>query len=72
MQVYKEGVECFFAGLYLRNQTLTDAGLRRAVLKYPLQNLRTLARIYWQALRLYLKRTPFHAHPESVEEGLPT
>ena len=63
MQVYKDGVECFFAGLYLRNQTLTDAGLRRATLRYPLQNLRTLARIYWQALRLYLKRTPFHAHP---------
>lgn len=72
MQVYREGIECFFAGLYLKNQPLSETGLRRAALRYPLQNLRTLARIYWQALRLYLKRTPFHPHPETVEEVLPT
>lgn len=72
MQVYQEGMECFFAGMYLNNQPLTEAAMRRIAIRYPLQNLRTLARIYWQALRLYLKRTPFHPHPESKEEVLPT
>jgi DUF1365 family protein len=72
MQLYRDGLECFFAGLYLKNQELNEAGLRQAVLRYPLQNLRTLGRIYWQALRLYLKRAPFHSHPESPKEVLPT
>ena len=68
MHLYREGMECFFAGMYLRNEPLTDAGLRRLVFRRPLQSISTLARIYWQALRLHLKRARFHPHPESPEE----
>ncbi len=33
-------------------------------LKYPLQNLTTLVRIYWQAAILKLKGAQFYAHPD--------
>lgn len=68
MRLTRDGQELFFAGLYLRARVLDAAAARRGALAYPLQNARTLARIYWQALRLFLKRVPFFPHPQRTEE----
>ena len=68
MRLTREDQEQFFAGLYLKPRPLDRAALRRGALAYPLQNARTLARIYWQALRLFLKRVPFFPHPQRTEE----
>lgn len=38
--------------------------LARAILGYPLLTAGVVARIHWQALRLFLKRVPFFAKPE--------
>lgn len=35
-------------------------------LKYPLQGPKMLAGIYWQALRLWVKKVPFYRHPKTV------
>jgi hypothetical protein len=43
---------------------LTDAWLRRMLLRYPLVTLRTITLIHWQALRLWLKRLPWHRKSE--------
>jgi hypothetical protein len=68
MHLTRDGEETFFAGLYLNAVPVTRRALLRGALRYPLQNVRTLARIYWQAFRLWRKRTPFHAHPKTLEE----
>jgi DUF1365 family protein len=68
MRLFRDGEEAFFAGLYLRGEAAGPRALRRGALTYPAQNLRTLARIYWQAARLWQKRAPFHAHPEPHQE----
>ncbi len=39
---------------------LTDAGLVRLTLKYPLVTLRVITLIHWQALKLWWKRVPWH------------
>ena len=36
--------------------------LRRAVLSFPWMTGKTVLAIYWQALRLLLKRTPLYSH----------
>ena len=54
-----------FACLSLRTRPLTLAEAAKGALRWPAQNALTLARIYWQAGLLFLKRTPFHAHPEA-------
>lgn len=46
----------------MRRQPLDAAALRRHVLAFPWMSLRTLSAIYWQALRLLLKRTPLYPH----------
>ncbi|MBL8325290.1 MAG: DUF1365 domain-containing protein [Rubrivivax sp.] len=42
---------------------LTGAAARAALLRMPLLTLGVVARIHWQALRLWLGRVPFHRKP---------
>lgn len=58
------GGRVFDAALALERQPICTRSLARALLRHPLVTARATAAIYWQALRLTLKRTPFHPHPE--------
>ena len=44
-------------------EPLTDRALLRALLGYPASSLGVIARIHWQALRLFAKRVPFFSKP---------
>ena len=44
---------------------LTASSLSRCLLGYPLLSLKVFAGIYWQALKLYWKRSPFFKHPRA-------
>lgn len=59
----RSGVRLFDATLRLRRREITGPSLAGALARFPLASLRVLAGIYWQALRLFLKGTPFHGHP---------
>ena len=57
------GREVFRARLALRRAPWSGAALWRAALRQPLMAWKVHAAIYWQALRLWAKRVPFHPHP---------
>ncbi len=63
MKNQRAGGTMFDATLTLERQDINGRSLAGALLRYPFASLRTLGRIHWQALRLLLKRAPFHAHP---------
>jgi len=44
-------------------EPVTRASVARALLRHPAMTLGLIARIHWQALRLWLKRVPFFAKP---------
>ena len=54
-----------FACLSLRTRPLTRKAAAWGALRWPAQNALTLARIHWQAALLFVKRTPFHPHPQA-------
>ena len=56
--------ELFDATMVMERRPMTPATLRRAVWRYPLMTARVVGAIYWQALRLRLKGTPYFEHPE--------
>lgn len=59
----REGRCEFSAWLQLQHQPASAANLRRILLTYPFMTARVAAGIYWQALKLFIKRTPFFRHP---------
>jgi uncharacterized protein len=63
MRNVKAGEVVFEATLALERQPITGVSLARALVRFPAMTLRVLVAIYWQALRLRLKGTPFHPHP---------
>ena len=44
-------------------QPLTDASALHAFLRHPLMTLGVIARIHWQAMKLFFKRVPFFSKP---------
>jgi len=59
----EKGSEVFRVRLGLRRRAYSPAALRRASWLQPLMAWKVHAAIYWQALRLWVKGTPFHLHP---------
>lgn len=65
MRVIRGARDEFDATLALERRSLDAAALRRALVRYPLMTAKVTTAIYWQALRLWLGRTPVYPHPQT-------
>lgn len=65
MQNRQAGEKMFDATLNLKYKPLTTRTLNQMLLQYPFMTAKVVIAIYWQALRLWLKRIPFYPHPQS-------
>lgn len=61
--VERQGRRLFSATLDLEREPLTPRRVIAAMARQPLMSLGVSLRIHWQALRLWLKATPFYPHP---------
>ena len=55
----------FDASLSLQALPMTARNLNQFLWRYPLMTAKVALAIYWQALRLFIKGVPIHAHPGS-------
>jgi len=69
MENTSDGEKVFDATLSMKAKPLTAANLNRHLFKYPFLTAKIGLAIYWQALRLYLKKTPVHRHPDNRPLG---
>jgi len=61
---YQGGQKLFDASLALHRREITRPSLTEVLIRYPMMTGKVITMIYWQALRLILKRTPFFPHPK--------
>jgi DUF1365 family protein len=61
---YERGEKLFDASLALQRRQIDRQALTRVLIRYPLMTGKVITLIYWQALRLVLKRIPFFTHPK--------
>jgi len=64
---YEKGEKLFDASLALHQHPLNRQSLTRYLVRYPVMTGKVVILIYWQAMRLLLKKTPFFTHPKKRE-----
>jgi len=63
MNLKQQTHSIFNATLNLQGQKLDQSLANKIPFKYPFMCLKVITAIYWNALRLWLKKVPFHDHP---------
>ncbi|SMF47055.1 hypothetical protein SAMN02745866_03021 [Alteromonadaceae bacterium Bs31] len=60
--VHEPDKKVFDASLLLKREDVTGSALSRVILAYPFMTFKVLGAIYWQALKLFIKRVPLHPY----------
>ena len=71
MTLLRDGEREFDASMQGHYQPFTTRTMRLLPLQYPLQTVLVIGRIYWQAMKLWLKRIPFYSHPPANKNAKP-
>ena len=70
LENHNEQGRVFDATLSLSAEPITGSALRSILWRFPLMTAKVAAAIYWQALKLFIKRIPYHPHPgTSLQSG---
>ncbi len=62
----------FDARLFLERKPIPASNLMQTLLRFPCMTASVITAIYWQAFRLWLKKTPYYPHPKSEIERIKT
>ena len=64
MESFESDHKKFDASMHLEAVPISGPSLAGVLVRYPFMTARVILAIYWQALQLWRKRVPFHAHPK--------
>lgn len=64
MKNYSDNQLVFDAALSLREQSITHPVMAKILLKFPFMTMKIIFAIYYEALKLWLKKVPVYDHPD--------
>ena len=64
----QDGKRIFDATLNLTRTEISGASLARVLIRFPFMTVKIISAIYWEALRLWVKRCPLYKHPAKDTE----
>jgi len=64
LETERDGEIDMDATMALKRQDINGASLARILLRHPWMTAKVALTIYWQALKLWVKRNPFYDHPK--------
>jgi hypothetical protein len=64
----KGGERIFDAAMQMERVEISSRTLAGVLLRFPLMTFKVITAIYWEALRLWLKRCPIYVHPGSKNQ----
>ncbi len=70
IQNHIKGKKVFDASLYLTAKKINSKNLNLALLKFPMMTIKVVWGIYWNALKLWVKGTPFYSHPKDTTQKI--
>jgi DUF1365 family protein len=72
MKNLKGKEQWFDATLRMESRPIRSTSLARVLVQYPLMTFKVISAIYYQALKLWIKKIPFHTHPDKKEASSST
>jgi DUF1365 family protein len=66
LSTLEQGKRFFGAEMSFSRRPLENRQLARMLLRYPIMTARIAGAIYFQALKLRIKKCPFYAHPKKI------
>lgn len=64
----KDGKQFFKASIAMHRTPISASSLARVLVSFPFMTAKVVMAIYWEALRLWLKKTPFYSHPAKTKK----
>ena len=62
------GRRMFDASISLKRTEISGPALASVLARFPFMTAKVVSAIYWQALRLWIKRCPLYAHPDKRQK----
>ncbi len=70
IDVHQHQQSVFDATLTLKREAMTSQAMNSILWRYPLMTSKVVLGIYWQALKLFIKRIPFYGSPSTNTDRL--